>query len=86
VIAPVNHYFADVAVLFHGDDDVHGRFGAIENMVKLFEVIFDVLTDCGRDFNVTTSVLKPHDFDSLLTLMNRLMLAKLRTRLANYNN
>jgi hypothetical protein len=45
-----------------------------------------VLTNGRRDFNVTTSVLKPHDFGSLLTLMIRLILAKLLTRLANYNN
>jgi len=24
-------------------------------------MIFDVLADAGRNFNVTTSVLKPHD-------------------------
>jgi hypothetical protein len=62
---------------------VYGGLFAIENMIKFFEVIFHVLTDSRRDFNVTTGVLKPHDCGSLLTQINRAILARLRTHLAS---
>ena len=86
VIAPVDHYLTNMAVLFYSNDDVHGWLCAIENMVKFLEVVFYMLTDGRRDFNMTTGILKPHDGDSLLTLMNRVMLAKLQTCLASYEN
>jgi hypothetical protein len=39
---------------------------AVKNVFQLFEMIFYVLADAGRNYNVTTSVLKPHGCCSLL--------------------
>ena len=60
VVAPVNYDLARLPVLLDFQDDVHPRFGPVENVVQLFELLFDMTTNCRRDFDMTPSVFECH--------------------------
>jgi hypothetical protein len=56
----VDYQLGNVTVLFDVDDDVCPGVATVKDVLQLLKVIFYVLSNSGRDFNVATSVLKPH--------------------------
>jgi hypothetical protein len=60
VVSPEDHELTDVAVLFYRDDYVSRSFRAVENMIELLKMIFDMLSYAWGDFNVTTRIFKFH--------------------------
>jgi hypothetical protein len=63
----MDNQLRNVPVLFNVNNSVGPRGScAVKNVFQLFEMIFYVLADAGRNFNVTASILKPHGCCSLL--------------------
>jgi hypothetical protein len=61
MVAPVNNDLSDLAVLLDLDHDVSAqRRIAVENVVQLLEMIFNVTPDRRRDLYVTSGVFKFH--------------------------
>ena len=68
----LDYYHNDLEAAWRADSKELAQAGltqkTIENMIKLFEMIFDMFANARRNFNVPTRVLKPHDLGSLLNL------------------
>src|SRR5262244_4078974 len=61
----MHHYFACVPVLLDFKNDVDARVCAVEDRLQFSELVFDMLSNCRRDFNMASGIFKPHSGFSL---------------------
>ena len=60
VVQPVNNHFAGLPVLFDRQDYVHRNGIAVKKRRQLSELLFDMTTNCRRNFYVPARIFKRH--------------------------